>query len=373
MSRELVAILDAPKSSGMGMHGVLLRGSAGLITAGLRANRQVSEREYDDLIEGGHVLPVEAELPFPLLGDRIQDAAVLWVGDDFSEHASDLHLDAPTQPRKGVVRTSCGRFWFDLPSAIFATTQHWLKNGLRLVVAEGYPDLARLMLNVDATNEFTRAALVHTSDDIERDLRWFVRLDSDAGLNSTPERMREHLDRLRDVAFHANGLVIALVAHFNRGSHDLGQLIASASGVEFCAFRDYFRVEANRLFHGEDRKSMVNAGEIVTDYRSPAAILECAVLGSLRPSVSGVPSAVVDGLRHRHILDALRKVPAVEVQLAAVTSPRQRTGSAIVESMPADEVERSNTESEVDELAVEAEFRLPRDRKQMTLALSKAS
>jgi hypothetical protein len=185
------------------------------------------------------------------------------------------------------------------------------------------------------------------------------------------------LDRLRDDAFHADGLVIALVAHFNQGSHDLGRLIASASGVEFCAFRDYFRVEANRLFHGEDRKSLVNAGEIVTDYRSPEAILKCAVLGSLRPSVSGVPSAVVsavvDGLRHRHILDALRKVPAVEVQLAAVTSPRQPTGSAIEESMPADEVERSNTESEVNELADEAEFRLPRDRKQMTLALSKAA
>jgi hypothetical protein len=88
-----------------------------------------------------------------------------------------------------MVRTSCGRFWFDLPPAIFATTQH-LKNGLRLVVAEGDPELARLMVNVDATNEFTRAALLHTSDDVERDLRWFVRLDSDAGLDATPERTR---------------------------------------------------------------------------------------------------------------------------------------------------------------------------------------
>lgn len=369
MTYELVAILDAPKSSGMGIHGALLRDAKGLLTSGLRSNRRVSQHEYAELLDGGHVLPVEGDLPLRLLGRQVADAGILWVGDDFAEHARDLGLEAPIPPRAGTATQDQGRFWFDLPSAIFATTQLWLKNGLRRLRAGGRSDLARLMLNVDATSEFTRAAVLHTSDDKERDLRWFVRLDNDAGLATNSDRMRLHLESLVTRASAADGVVIALVAHANRGSHKMGAEIALASSAKFCAFRPYFRSEALRLFDDDDRTAMVRAGEIVTTYRSPEAVIESAVLSTLRPSVSGVESAIIDGLRHKRILEALRKVPTVNVQTATITGTPVVPTSEIQPSMPQAEIELSDTETEIEDLAREASYTLPRDMEKVTRTL----
>jgi hypothetical protein len=369
MTYELVAILDAPKSSGMGMHGVLLRDPDGLVTSGLRSNRRVSQHEYAELLDGGHVLPVEGELPVRLLGSQIADAGILWVGDEFAERASELGLEAPIPPQEGTVSQAQGRFWSDLPPAIFATTQLWLKNGLRRLLATERSEFARLMLNVDATSEFTRAAVLHTSDDEERDLRWFVRLDNDAGLATDSDRMRLHLESLVTRATAADGMLIALVAHANRGSHKIGAEIASASSAKFCPFRPYFRSEALRLFNGDDRTAMVHAGEIVTTYRCPEAIIESAVLSTLRPSVSGVESAIVDGLRHKRILEALRKVPTVKVQTATISGTPVVPTSGIEPSMPQVEIERSDTETEIEDLARDARYTLPRDMEKVTRTL----
>ena len=368
MSLELVAILDAPKSAGMGMHGVLLRDSRGLVTSGLRRNRRVSDREYAELVEGGHVLGVTGELPLPLLGNDPTGAVALWVGDQFTDEAERLGVPAPAPPVEGSVMAPSGRFWFDLPSAVYVTTQSWLKKGLRHVVADPLPELAHLMVAADATSDLTRAALLHISDDADRDLRWFLRLDKDAGLAASAVTLTRDLDALRQTASGANGRVIALVAHFSCGSHELGRELATSLGVEFSAFRDYFRQEALRLFDDDDRRALVSAGEIVTAYRSPDAIAEAAVLAALRPSAGGVLPAVVDGLRHHHILDSIRR--AVDVDIAAVTSPRRPGVTGLDESMPPAEIARSNTESEVDSLASEATFRLPKDRRKVKLALA---
>ena len=368
MTHEFIAILDAPKPSGMGMHGALLRGPTGIVTAGLRSNRRVSEQEYTELLDGGHILPVVGDLPLQLLGGQLANTGVLWIGHDFAERADDLGFPAPTEPRVGTVSGDQGRFWFDLPPSLFATTQHWLKNALRRLLATDRSGLARLMLNVDATSEYTRAALLRTSDDRDRDLRWFVRLDTDAGLATNSELTRRHLESLLSSAAAGDGLLVALVAHANRGSHEIGSQIASASSAKFCAFRPYFSAEALRLFDNNDRASMVRAGEIVMTYRSPEAIIETAVLSTLRPSVSGVESAVVDGLRHRRILEALRRVPTVEVQTATVSGPVAPT-PAIEASMPQDEIERSDTEAEINELASEATYTLPRDTTKVTQTL----
>lgn len=369
MTHELVAILDAPKPSGMSMHGALLRDDSGLVTAGLRSNRRVSEEEYVELLDGGHILPVAGDLPLLLLGDELASAGVLWVGTDFAERAEHLGLAAPTEPRAGTVSHDQGRFWFDLPPALFATTQHWLKNALRRLLATEQSALARLMVNVDATSDYTRAALLHTSDDHQSDLRWFVRLDADAGLGTSSDLMRRRLESLLTSAAAGDGLLIALVAHANRGSHDIGAELAAASNAKFCAFRPYFTTEALRLFHDDDRASMVHAGEIVITYRSPEAIIETAVLESLRPSASGVQSAVLDGLRHRRILEALRKVPTVEVQTANVAGTPVVPTPEIEASMPQDEIESSGTEIEINDLAREAAYTLPRDQTRVTRTL----
>ena len=370
MDIGLVAILDAPKPSGMGMHGVLLNGPSGLVTGGLRVNRPVSTSEYRDLIDGGHVLPVEGEIPGQLLGDEVAESGVLWVGSEFAERAEGLGLAAPVPPLQGSVPQKDGQFWFDFPSVLFETTQHWLKNGLRHLVARDGSGLDRLMLRVDATSDFTRAAVMHTSDDVDRDLRWFLRLDADAGIQTTAVAIKQRLESLVQAATQKDGLVIALVAHGRHGSYKVGLDIADTSGVEFCAFRAYFRDEADRLFNRHDRESMVRAGEIVTAFRSAEAIVETAFFSGLRPSVSGVPSAVLDGLRHRHILDSLRKVPIVDVRTASVTLPTQPATPDIEESMTPDEVERAETE--VEALAREAQFELPRDLVHVASALASA-
>jgi hypothetical protein len=225
------------------------------------------------------------------------------------------------------------------------------------------------MLRVDVTSDYTRAALIHTSEEPLRDLDWFVRLDSDAGLPTTAEGLETRVRELIRDAGASDGLVIALVAPAKWGSHDLGLDIAERSGVRFEAFRDYFRAEATRLFAAENRTAMVRAGEIVTDYRSPEAIIEGAVLERLRPSVGGVPSFVLDGLRHHHILEALRNVPTVTVELASIAAPEKSVSTGIEESMSEADIEHSQTEREVEALASEASFKLPRDRRRLDKAL----
>ena len=98
------------------------------------------------------------------------------------------------------------------------------------------------------------------------------------------------------------------------------------------------------------------------------------MLERVRPSVGGVPSLVLDGLRHRHILDALRNVPSpsVEVQLASIAKIDTSLPTGIEESMSEEAIERSPTEQEVGELLEEADFRLPEDRVLVDRALSAA-
>ena len=372
MDVELVAILDAPRPSGMGMHGLILRDPSGFVTAGLHVNRRVNQREFDDLVDGGHVLLVDGEIPERLLGGLVGDAGALWVGDEFTNRIGDRNFQIPEQPREGATRTAAGTFWLDFPSATFSTTQYWLKNALRRVVRSDDFELAKLMLNVDITSDYTRAALLSTSDDPERDLEWFLRLDSDAGLPVGFDDIETRLRDLTRTAHSRDGLVIALVAHARAGSHQMGMDIAQKNNVEFEAFRDYFETEARRLFERHDREAMISAGEIVTAFRSPEAILEGAVLERVRPSVGGVPSLVLDGLRHRHILDALRNVPSVEVQLASIAKIDTSLPTGIEESMSEEAIERSPTEQEVGELLEGADFRLPEDRALVDRALSAA-
>lgn len=369
MTHEVVAILDAPKRSGMGMHGILLNSVDGLKTAGLRSNRPVGQHEYADLLGDGHIIPADGELPLRLLGDRIEATGLLWVGEDFAERASEFGLPAPIPPLEGVVTTEHGHYWFDFPPTLFAAKQRWLKNALRSVATSEEHDLARLMLNVDATSDFTRAAILHTSDDQESDLRWFLRLDRDAGIRTNPKALRQQLQSLVTSANPAGGLMIALVAHANHGSHRIGTEIASASRAPFCAFRTYFRTEALRLFEGDDRTAMVHAGEIVTTYRCPEAIVETAILSTLSTSDSGAECAVIDGLRHKRILEALRKVPRADVRIAAVTDTPIAPTPEIKASMSQRDIERSETESEITQLCREAFYHLPQDRERVTQTL----
>jgi hypothetical protein len=372
MDIELVAILDAPKPSGMGMHGLILRDPSGFLTAGLHVNRRVNQREFDDLVAGGHVLLVSGEIPERLLGGLVGDAGALWVGDEFTNRVGGRDFQIPEQPRKGAMRSAAGMFWLDFPSAIFSTTQYWLKNALRRVVRSDDFELAKLMLNVDITSDYTRAALVSTSDDPARDLEWFLRLDSDSGLQIAVDDLETRLRDLTQTAHSPDGLVIALVAPARAGSHREGIDIAQANHVRFEAFRHYFEDEARRLFERHDREAMIGAGEIVTAFRSPEAILEGAVLERVRPSAGGVPSLVLDGLRHRHILEALRNVPSVKVELASITTIDASLPTGIEESMSEEAIERSPTEQEVGELLKEADFRLPEDRVLVDRALSAA-
>ena len=366
---ELAALLDAPKPSAMGMRGVLLRDSSGLFTAGLRATRRVSDAEYEDLVEGGHVLPVEGDLPEPLLGADLTRAGALWVGEEFTGLASELTIGPPAEPRQGTMKAPGGRFWFDLPASLFATTQYWLKNALRLTVIDDDPRLTNLMLRVDSTSDFTRAALAYRSNDLARDIAWFVRLDTDSGLDTDATVVKARMDELIDGAQRPDGFVIALVAHAKHGSYDLGQKLAHDTGVKFEAFRDYFKTEAKRLFDGDNRTAMVDAGAIVTTFRSPDAIVESAVLRSLRPASTGVPASVIDGLRHSHILDALRRVPSIEVEVAEVTLPVQTLPSHIEESMTSADLAGNVTEREVDILVKSARYRLPQDEAEVVRQL----
>jgi len=260
--------------------------------------RRISEMELSVLREGDHVLEVSGELPMALLGSQLHRAAALWVGHTFDKDTRNVGRLPPLAPREGLITTAEGVFWVDVSGAAFAPVQLWLRKALRAAIGGDPNGISALMVRVDADSEYTRAALFETSDRPADELAWFSRIERDNGHEVSEAELTKRFARLVEEAREPRVQALAVVAHAFRGSYAYATRLASDTGSNFLAFRDYFSYEAARLFGKPTRRTMVEAGRIIADERSPEAVIAGAVIEPMLATSNPTRAVVIDGFRH---------------------------------------------------------------------------
>ena len=196
MRLHVRALLDRPSSRSFVAVPFVAEGQDGTLEIhGLERSRRPSltEDSLQDLVEGGHVLAVDQNLTVG--GRRGISLLAGWIGDRFREESA-----AAGAPPLGNFlpaerwRAEGGEFWLDKTSELENILDRWLREAARISFSQRRAAVAERMVWVLPRRDETRAALWYTrptQEERERELAWWLRLEQDAGEDTTHENLAQ--------------------------------------------------------------------------------------------------------------------------------------------------------------------------------------
>lgn len=201
MVAHVIALLDKPRPSSFGAFAFVTQDEHGVLHIhGLRNHPRstLTTDELEQLVASQSVL----RLPRAIDVEDPNNKMAGWLGRDFQERLRRLH--APhVLALPSLEETPDGDVWFERSERIYDRMETWMKAAARDVFADKpvARELAELMLGVLPGRDETRAAVWYTRpDDAEkaRHIRWYARLERDAGRPVEPAALEARFQRIRD-------------------------------------------------------------------------------------------------------------------------------------------------------------------------------
>jgi hypothetical protein len=195
-----IALLDKPTPASFGMASVVVADGETLRVLGLAGpsvhrGRGLGRSDVEELVRGGHALPLDSEVP----ADLAPDTVALWLGDSFAESARALGLSPA--PLLASHMTATGGTFFLAPAAIaHPYLERWIVHAFQRFRAERaeHPRkvIADLMNWVLPNRPESMAAAWATAARPERELA--LQTHTFARGKTTATIQRAHEELLRD-------------------------------------------------------------------------------------------------------------------------------------------------------------------------------
>lgn len=202
MVAHVIALLDKPRPLSFGRFAFVTQDAHGVLHIhGLRNHPRstLTVEELDQLVASQSVL----RLPEGIRVGDPNGKVAGWIGRDFQARLRRLDAPPVLDLPKNLARTPAGDVWFEGSERIYDRMEIWMKEAARDVFSDRpiARELAELMLGVLPGSDETRAAVWYTRpDDAEkaRHLRWYARLERDAGRPVEPAALEKRFLELRD-------------------------------------------------------------------------------------------------------------------------------------------------------------------------------
>jgi hypothetical protein len=358
-----IALLDRPTSSSFGMTPLVVREEDAIRVLGLAGpsvhrGRGMGRTDVDDLIAGGHALPVEWDVSDGLGSD----AVALWVGDSFAASADALGL--PPAPLPAAPMTAHGGTFFLAPATLLHPyLERWTVHAFRRFRSEqsdrARKEIANLMRWVLPDRPESLAAAWATSARPDRELALQIRTFARGKALSAVQAAHEEL--LRDATDELSDLRLVVFTG-GTGVHreEVATRFASQFHLDFRSFRDQIAAHVVPRSAAPEARAekwvLMDRGQEEVE-RSPLAL----ALSVLRARPIGKDRVLVlDGLRHGRIRETLTWLQPKKVLVVAVTvDDAERRQRVRDRQEDPDLIFEHKTEREIPDLTEKADRRVP--------------
>ena len=322
---RILALLDRPSARSFGMVPVAVEIDDKVRVTGLSGGSRhraqtLTIADVGDLVDSGHALRVSG-------GDKdreIDDSEVaLWLGHGFEEEAEDLALPPPPRPGHGQ-RLAEGDFYLGRAAEMFVYLDQWVAFAFARFREEDDPAkrtrIASLLRWALPSDRRTLAALWLSAPDsdhqLERQLRTFAR-------KSTKSSWRSELEKTLNASnrpYQSIRIFAIAGGSGSRRSEFAEEFFALASSevrgahVVYKSFGAKIEKRLSTMIHASPpgKIDKMERGQALVE-RSPLAF----ALDVLDEPPSG-GTVLVDGIRHRAILEVLKWLAPKDIITIAV-------------------------------------------------------
>jgi len=355
-----IALLDKPNSASFGMAPVVVADDAsvrvlGFASASAHRGRGVTRPQVEELIRGGHALPVDADVPSALKPNTV----ALWFGDVFAKSAKALDLPAAPLPASPLEARG-GTFFLGPSAALYPYLERWIIRAFQKFRSEqsdeSRKEIAKLMRWVLPHRPESLAAAWATASKPERELelqsRTFELDKTAAQIRSSHEHfLKSAGDELADLR------LVVFTGGTGVGRGELAERFAKQFSLECRSFRRSVVEQSSHAASLEDAKEkqvLADNGQREVDL-SPLAFA-LSVLDS--PPEKG-RILVLDSLRHKKMRETLGWLQPKQVFVVAVTTDEsERRRRVQARKIDPDTLFKHATEREIPDLTKQADLRI---------------
>jgi hypothetical protein len=202
MIAHVIALLDKPRPLSFGKFAFVTRDAHGeLHIHSLRNHPRstLTADELEQLVASQSVLRLHEAIGMEDPNGKVAG----WLGREFQERLRWLAAPSVRELPSGLARTPDGDVWFEGSARVYDRMEAWMNAAARDVFTgkSNARELAELMLGVLPDRDETRAAVWYTRpNDAEkvRHLKWYARLERDAGRPVAPAALEERFLMVRD-------------------------------------------------------------------------------------------------------------------------------------------------------------------------------
>ena len=363
----IVALLDRPSAQSFGLLPLVTQSESGrLFTEGLLqpTDHEITIDTLEELVQSGHALRLSEPLRRPT---SERPLAALWSGTTFESEANELSLPLPPRASLPLLhQLDTGTFCIMRGDHAYQLLDVWLQHAAIRALQDHDARVAKLMAWVLPDRDETRAALWCTADDSKAELAWFTKLLQDRGEVISSGQVADRLKRVSSEILQPMQSVVAFTGRAKCGDKEIAARVAEQTNMPCLSFGEWLKQHAIQMGEQPDRPILQQLGQSLLD-RDGAMSFCMSVLAKLAPAellgwAIAHQSFVLEGVRHKAVLEAIQfLVGHGRLKLVATERPANERSALLREEESienVDEVMSHATESEIDDVAAQANVHL---------------